>query len=287
MAGAHTAVAPAGGGAGGAAHGGAAHGAGARTEDGGGADYAVIQPRRRPEALEVPVSAAPDSTVEELPVRWRRSPRARRVSLRIDPREGTVVVTLPSRASRRTGLALLRDHADWVARRLAALPPTVALADGAAVMLHGRPHPIRHVPDGRRGVWVEADEIRVSGEPAFLPRRTADFLRAEARKRLSALVKEVAGGRDGDTALVPRRLSIRDTATRWGSCSADRTVMFSWRLVMAPPEVQHYVVAHELAHLRHMDHGNRFWALVERLTPHRAEAETWLRLNAATLLRTG
>ena len=222
-----------------------------------------------------------------MPVRWRRCTRARRVSLRIDPRAGAVVVTLPTRAARAAGLALLHAHADWAAGRLAALPDVVRLDDGAVVLVDGRSRVIRHRPEARRGVWLEADEIRVSGEQAFLPRRVTDFLRAEARLRLSRLVTQIAVHDAAGPDLLPARLSIKDTATRWGSCSSDRAVMFSWRLVMAPPEVQHYVVAHELAHLRHLDHGKAFWCLVERLTPHRVQAEAWLKQNGPTLLRTG
>lgn len=223
----------------------------------------------------------------DMPVQWRRCTRARRISLRIDPRAGTVVVTLPTRAARAAGLALLRTHADWAAGRLAALPEMVRLDEGATVLVGGRPCVIRHRPEARRGVWLEADEIRVSGERAFLTRRVADFLHGEARLRLSRLVTQIAVHEAAEPGLLPARLSIKDTATRWGSCSSDHVVMFSWRLVMAPPEIQHYVVAHELAHLRHLDHGKAFWRLVERLTPHRAIAEAWLKQNGAALLRTG
>ena len=223
----------------------------------------------------------------DMPVRWRRCTRARRVSLRIDPRAGAVVVTLPTRAARAAGLALLHAHAGWAADRLAALPQMVRLDDGAVVLVDGRPRVIRHRPEARRGVWLEADEIRVSGEQAFLARRVTDFLRAEASLRLSRLVTQIAVHDAVEPDLLPTRLSIKDTATRWGSCSSERAVMFSWRLVMAPPEIQHYVVAHELAHLRHLDHGEAFWRLVERLTPHRVQAEVWLRRHGAALLRTG
>lgn len=223
----------------------------------------------------------------ETPVHWRRCRRARRISLRIDPRAGTVVVTLPLRAAREAGLALLHTHAEWVAGRLAALPSVVSFDEGAIVLFAGQPHVIRHVPDARRGVWIAGDEIRVSGERAFLSRRVGDFLRIQARARLTSLVGEIAQGAAAGPGLMPARLAIKDTSTRWGSCSSEKVVMFSWRLVMAPPDVQHYVVAHELAHLRHLDHGAGFWALVDRLTPHRSYAEDWLKRHGPALLRTG
>ncbi len=216
-------------------------------------------------------------------IEWRRSPRARRVSLRIDPCGGAVVVTLPMRAARGAGVALLMSNAEWVRDRLAQLPSAVPFTDGATVPIDGRPHRIRHIPAARRGAWVEADELRVSGAPEFLRRRVLDFLRTEARRRLTVLVSAKAAG----IGAVPRRLSVKDTRTRWGSCASDGSLAFSWRLVMAPAFVQDYVAAHEVAHLRHMNHGKRFWALVDRLTPHAAEAILWLRSDGSRLLRTG
>jgi predicted metal-dependent hydrolase len=216
-------------------------------------------------------------------VRWRRSARARRVSLRIDPRGGEVVVTLPPRAGRAAGVALLMDHAAWVAARLAALPAPVLFSDGSAVPLDGVPVTIRHRPEARGGAWLEDGEIHVSGDAAFLARRVGDFLRAEARRRLSALVAEKAAA----AGLLPRRIIVKDTRSRWGSCTPEGTLMFCWRLVMAPTFVQEYVAAHEVAHLRHMNHGKRFWALVNRLTPHTEAAIAWLHESGAGLLRVG
>ena len=216
-------------------------------------------------------------------VEWRRSARARRVSLRIDPRGGAVVVTLPQRAARTAGMALLITNADWVRERLNALPGKISFADGVAVPLHGAPHRIRHLPGGRGGAWVEDGEIHVAGDEMFLPRRVADFLRAEAGRSISALVAQKA-----DLARVhPARITLKDTSSRWGSCAANGNLAFSWRLVMAPRFVQDYVTAHEVAHLRHMNHGPRFWALVEQITPHTQPAMRWLRTEGMQLLRVG
>lgn len=215
-------------------------------------------------------------------VEWRRSSRARRVSLRIDPRGGAVVVTLPPRTGRTAGMALLMNHAAWVTERLAALPGATPFADGALVRLHGVDHRITHV-GGRGGVRAAGREILVGGEPEFLPRRVADFLRDEASRRFSALVAEKAAEAD----VRPRRVTVKDTRSRWGSCAANRSLAFSWRLVMAPRFVQDYVAAHEVAHLRHMNHGPRFWALVDDLTPHTEAAVAWLRTEGPRLLRVG
>lgn len=216
-----------------------------------------------------------------IPVQWRRSVRARKISLRIDTRGGNVIVTLPPRAAQAAGMALLRDNAAWAAERLARLPAPIRLADGATVPIDGLPHRLRHVPADRGGAWLAPGELLVAGAPEFLARRAADFLRAEARRRLSALAIEKAAA----AGLTPRRVIAKDTRTRWGSCTADGTLMFCWRLVMAPVHVQEYVAAHEVAHLRHMDHGRAFWALVAQLTPHRAAATRWLDGEGPGLLR--
>ena len=228
-----------------------------------------------PETLTLPLGTAR--------VEWRRSQRARRISLRIDPRGGVVVVTLPPRAGRAAGMALLADHADWVADRLAALPGAVTFADGATVPLDGTPHPIRHVPGGRGGAWLTEGTIRVSGEAVFLSRRVGDFLREEARRRLALRVAAAAEA----AGLTPRRVTVKDTRTRWGSCSSAGNLCFSWRLIFAPEDVIAYVVAHEVAHLVHMNHGKRFWRLVERLAPGAERQRLWLNRNRARLLRIG
>lgn len=228
-------------------------------------------------------------TMEMIPVRgeltavaFKRSARARRISLRIDPAQG-VVITLPMRASRRAGLNLLQSHEDWVAERLEALPAVLELRPGALVPVCGIPHEIIPVPGGRGGAWIENGQIMVSGAPEFLARRVADCLKRLARQRLAALTAQKAQ----DAALRPSALRIKDTRTRWGSCAPDGTLAFCWRLICAPEFVQDYVVAHEVAHLRHMNHGPQFWALTEQLTAHRHAATAWLTSHGASLLRIG
>jgi predicted metal-dependent hydrolase len=214
-------------------------------------------------------------------VRWRRNARARRISLRIDPTEGMVVVTLPPRAAKRAGTALLMTHAGWVSDRLAQLPTAIRFADGETISYCGAPTPIRHVPRARGGAWLADGALHVTGAPEFLCRRVTDFLRTEARRRFTerVVIKTALA------SLRARRVIVKDTRSRWGSCAPDGTIALCWRLVMAPDFVQDYVVAHEVAHLRHMNHGSRFWDLVEELTPHTEAAMAWLRTDGASLQR--
>jgi predicted metal-dependent hydrolase len=216
-------------------------------------------------------------------VAFRRSNRAQKISLRIDPAQGGIVITLPPRASRRAGLSLLQTHEAWVAERLAELPSALPFRPGAAVPVHGVPHVIRPVGMGRGGAWIENGEILVTGEPEFLARRVTDCLKRLARQRLTALAAEKSRG----AGLPIKSVRVKDTSTRWGSCTADGTLAFCWRLICAPDFVQDYVVGHEVAHLRHMNHGRQFWALTEELTPYRASASAWLGSNGQALLRIG
>jgi predicted metal-dependent hydrolase len=235
------------------------------------------------EIITLPASPGALAPLAECLVHWRVSSRARRVSLRICPREGAVVVILPPRAGRRAGLSLLKEHGAWVQERLAALAPAVPFAPDATVLLGGRPHRIRHDPAARGGAFLDGEEIVVAGDLAFLRRRVGDFLRGEARRRILQRVPPHAAA----LGVKPRGIRLKDTRSRWGSCAPDGTLAFSWRLVMAPDWVMDYVVAHEVAHLREMNHSARFWAHVERLTPHREAAVEWLRVEGPALLRVG
>ncbi|MBX6745747.1 MAG: M48 family metallopeptidase, partial [Acetobacteraceae bacterium] len=227
-----------------------------------------------PETVDLP--GGEQAQAVSCPVRWRRSTRARRVSLRIDARAGEVVVTLPPRAGRRAGMALLTTHAAWVMERLAALSPHIALEPGSEVPLGGVPHVIRHVPEAERdAAWLEPGAILVPGKLEQVPRRVAEFLRAEAMRRIQVL----SAGHAALLGVKAKALRLKDTRSRWGSCAPDGTLAFSWRLVMAPDWVLDYVVAHEVAHLRELNHSDRFWAHVARLTPHRDAAVEWLRAN--------
>ena len=216
-------------------------------------------------------------------LRWHVSGRARRVSLRIDPVRGEAVITLPPGTGRRAGMALLRRHAGWVAGRLLALAPPLRLAPGAVVPVGDVPHLIHH-EDSRRGpALLHKGRILVGGEAEALPHHVLALLRAEASLRIAPRAWRHAA----TLGVAPRGIRLKDPRSRWASCAVDGTLAFSWRLVMAPAWVLDYVVAHEVAHLREMNHSPRFWANLARLTPHRAAAHGWLRQHGPRLLRVG
>jgi predicted metal-dependent hydrolase len=199
------------------------------------------------------------------------------------PHVDGIELVLPRRASFREGLEFLHDKADWVVARHAELPPRVAFADGATVPVQGEPHRIRHRPRGCGGVWIEAGEINVSGDSRHLPRRVLDFLRRAAERELGLKARAFARTLGHEL----EQITIRDTRSRWGSCSDTGRLTLSWRLILAPERVARYVVAHEIAHLRYMNHGPRFWATVEHLMPGFESARDWLRDNGGLLHRFG
>ena len=223
---------------------------------------------------------------KRVPVRLFRNKRARRVILRLDEdADGVdgVFVTLPNRASQKEGLALVLDKADWILKQLDERLPRVPFADGEMVPLRGVDYRIRAVPGGRGAVRLEWSEILVAGRPEHVARRVKDWFKNQARELIAPRVREKAETLDRQ----PGRITIRDTKSRWGSCSHDGNLSFCWRLVMAPDAVLDYVVAHEVAHLAELNHGPKFWRWVEELTADVEGAKKWLRLNGEALHRYG
>lgn len=213
----------------------------------------------------------------------RLNPRARRLIVKVHPTTGEVSVVAPSQRALARALEFARGQSDWIARQLSHVPAPVALGIGALVPFRGQEHAVREGEAGHGTVWIEeaARVLRVSGHKEHHPRRLLDFLKREARKELEARTLEF-------TARLGVRhtsITVRDTASRWGSCSVQRSLSFSWRLILAPPFVLDYVVAHEAAHLSEMNHGAGFWKLVRELVGDAAKPQKWLRLHGAALHR--
>jgi len=216
-----------------------------------------------------------------LTVRWH--PRARRIRLRLAVHERRIIVTLPPAFGVQAALETADRHHEWVKRQLSARPARVPFADAVHVPFLGELHRIGHRPDGPADVRLAAGLIEIGGPVTDLPRRIALFFRCEARRHLSAQVACHARS----LSLGYGRISIRDGVTRWGSCGPSGNLAFSWRLVMAPWTVLDYVAAHEVAHLRERNHGERFHRLVASLIADPDTARSWLRQNGSELHRYG
>ncbi len=222
-------------------------------------------------------------------VALKRVTTARRFTLRVRAATRDVVLTMPVRGSALAAREFAYRHAAWIGARLKRLPQPVLLVPGNRIPLRGLEHVIVHRPLVRGTVWVAAFECEdlclaerqlcVAGERAHVARRLADFLKRQAKRDLEAAV-----ARHVTTLGKPMpKVTLRDTTSRWGSCSATGTLNFSWRLILAPPFVLDYLAAHEAAHLVHMNHSDRFWKLTYRLSQDTERAEAWLKAHGADL----
>jgi hypothetical protein len=224
-----------------------------------------------------------------LPIVLRRSARARRFSLQVSEARRDAVLTLPAFSSYGEADEFLTRHLDWLKERLAKLADAVPFTHGSIIPLRGAPHRLEFAGSIRRRgvVWIETTgdtpTLVVSGQTEHAPRRLHDWLKRQAHADLRQCV-DIHAKR---LHLAPKRIVVRDQSTRWGSCSTTGALSFSWRLVLAPPFVLDYLAAHEVAHLAEMNHGPRFWKLVERAMPRHKEARAWLRQHGANLHRYG
>lgn len=207
----------------------------------------------------------------------RRSSRARRMSLSVSRLDGRVTLTLPTRAALRSAMAFVSERRPWLEQALSGLQAAHSVGPGTLLPIEGVAHAVTPAPV--RGARIEGGALLV---PAARPGAGAlALLRLLARQRLAERVAthaEALGRRAGT-------LTLRDTRSRWGSCTARGDLMFNWRLIMAPPAVLDYVAAHEVAHLAQMNHSSAFWAEVAQLFPAHVEARRWLKSQGATLHR--
>lgn len=221
-------------------------------------------------------------------VRLQRHRQARRYTLRVQSATREVVLTMPPRGNLRDAEAFAKKHGGWIASRLHRLPQPSPFRDGMVVPLRGEPHRIEHRPGERGTVWVELGDdgrhaLCVAGEAPHVARRVRDYLKREARRELEAVSRRYAEQLD----VKVKRVSVRDQASRWGSCSTTGVLSYSWRLILAPPFVLDYLAAHEVAHLVEMNHSRAFWRIVGRICPNTARAKTWLDNHGADLHRYG
>lgn len=221
----------------------------------------------------------------EYPVAVKRMAKARRFTLRVRSASRDAVLTMPARARFADAVTFAERHGGWLATRLARIPEALELAPDAVLPLRGVPHRVVHRADRRGTVWVEetasGPEIHVAGDPAFTARRIRDFLRREAKADLEGATKRYAAA----LGVQVTRVTLRDQSSRWGSASSTGAISYSWRLILAPPHVLDYLAAHEVAHLREMNHSARFWRIVRDLCPDFEVAKAWLRVHGAQLHR--
>ncbi|MDO5621054.1 MAG: SprT family zinc-dependent metalloprotease [Paracoccus sp. (in: a-proteobacteria)] len=211
-------------------------------------------------------------------VQIRRHARARRIVLRVARSTGAVTLSLPPRMALAEAQAFLHSKASWLDRTAAALPGPVRVGAGVVLPVAGQgvvvtPAPVRVVTLQDEALLVPENRAIGATVQGWLRHRAHEALRPACDRFAAALGRQITA------------ISLRDTRSRWGSCTHDGRLMFSWRLAMAPPVVLEYVAAHEVAHLAHMDHSPAFWATCESLMPGHAPHRAWLRAHGSDLLR--
>ncbi len=223
---------------------------------------------------------------ESVPFSIRINPRARRLFVKVDPIKRQVILVVPRKRDVTRALDFAASQKTWIADRLAEAPKGTPFAPGAIIPVRGRPLTITPAPDLLKRT-IQPDEstgrLLIGRSGPDLDSRVLHWLKSLARWDINERVR-IHTDRLG---VRPLRVTVRDTRTRWGSCSSAGALSFSWRLIMAPPDILDYVAAHEVAHLVHHDHSPAFWAVVRDLHDDPGGATAWLKRDGATLHRYG
>ncbi len=221
---------------------------------------------------------------ERVPVKIRRNPRARRISMRADAVKREIRITMPNYTPTNVAMDFVVKKRQWIAARLQSAPDAAPVSRGSEIAVAGASHVIEWQADWPRAIRQSEGTLRLGGPEAMIEARVLRWLKAEARRVYTEEILHYCE-RAGDP--VPR-LSLGDARSRWGSCSSRGTISLSWRLIMAPAHVRRSVIAHEVAHIRHMDHSRDFYGWLDQLYEgDRKAADRWLKMHGTGLQRVG
>ncbi len=210
----------------------------------------------------------------------RRTAKTQRYTLRLKPNTRELVVTMPPRGTHTAVRSFLNRHEGWLETRLNRLPEQIAFINGAIIPFKGELHLIHHESDIKGTVWLEVpNKLVVAGKIEHISRRITDFLKKQAKLELTEATHKYATHLNVSIT----RITIKDTTSRWGSCSSKGAIAYSWRIIMAPPYVLDYLAAHEVAHRREMNHSARFWKLLRDMCAETDRAEVWLKKHGRSL----
>lgn len=221
-----------------------------------------------------------DGTSEIIPVEFERSIKSKSIKITPQLTKKIIKVTYPVYVLHSRAVDFLEKQKNWVARQLEKVPEKIEIADGSKITFLEHEYKISHIPNARRGVWIEDGYIFVSGEKEFLNRRVKDFFKSEMKKYFTAKTHFYAKkiGKNFE------KVSVKDTVSRWGSCASNGNISYSWRLGFAPIFVINYIVAHEVAHLEELNHSYKFWRIVKDIYEGDVnEAQRWLSRNGLSL----
>lgn len=245
----------------------------------------IIKPHREKESLQQDELQQRLTDIHPA-LQLKPSKRARRIALRLDTKKRVMNLVLPLRMSLTRAEKFALTHKTWIAEKIGELPDTVPFTDGAVIPVYGRDVTIKiNYSDALKSTSIKLinNDLIVSTNKEDSTPRILRFLKKEAQDTLENLAREKAA-EIGETV---NNVTLRDTKSRWGSCSSDGNISLSWRLIFAPWDAMDYVVAHEVAHLVHMDHSKRFWTLCAELSENYSTGKKWMREHGSTLMRYG
>ncbi|MCL2758343.1 MAG: M48 family metallopeptidase [Alphaproteobacteria bacterium] len=220
------------------------------------------------------------STGEEIPIIFTPKPGARNITLR--PKVAPVRelhVSLPRWTAHSRAHAFIREKRAWLEKIFARAPMKIKINPGDTINIFGNDTRLLHA-NNKSQISNFESQIIITGQPEFFERRVRDKIKAMFLDEVKKILREVP------RELRPAKICVRDTTSRWGSCSSSGAISLSWRLSFAPPAVMRYVIMHELAHRKHMDHSPQFWNLVAKLFgPGMERTKGWLSKNGQSLHR--
>ena len=216
----------------------------------------------------------------DFPVEIKRHIRSKRMKLRYDAANDCAIITMPPRAKDKDAFKFAKEHLPWLEKQRMMAPEVRYLAPDQVIPYLGVERTIIHDPDKSARVLITEDEIIVGGRTEGFSVRLENHLKKEARKIIEPIAYDMADIINKKF----KRIHIRDTKSRWGRCSSSGTISFSWRLIMTPPEILEYVVAHEIAHLKEMNHSAAFWRVVDELVYDAKISRKWLKNEGQDLM---
>ena len=200
------------------------------------------------------------------------------IRLRFD-RKGNLILTAPWFCRKAKAVAFAQQNIDWIQKHAAHQISAKHFQNGDVIMLLGKTYTIFHNPLHKGGVLINDNQLIVGGEETFIHRRITDFAKQRLYEYMQEKVLKMAAALNEK----PTKIVLRDTSSRWGSCSSNKRINFCWKLAFAPLFVIDYIAAHETAHLKEMNHGPVFWQTVAKLNVQQAEAQIWLRKHGREL----
>ena len=203
---------------------------------------------------------------------FSKQEKTKSIRLRLN-KSGELILTAPWYCRESQAVSFARNNLEWIEKQIKNQIPSYIFSNGDSISILGTCYKIHHHADYKQGVFIEGDDLYVGGDIAFLHRRVTDF----AKRKFYAYVQERAIQMAACLSEKPHRITLRNTTSRWGSCSSKKNLNFCWKLVFAPRFVIDYIIAHEVSHLKEMNHSAAFWKTVAQLNVEQAAAQIWLR----------